>query len=238
MKWFLNYADKGFFEAQTFGITSALKFGFDVAMPMSRKDLDAEFLGKYDHILSQHRGAGYWLWKPYLILKVLNMAKDGDYVYYGDSGTNFIDDVSYLITDLEKTKQPIMAFDLQQMPERWWTKMDVFVYNKCEDVKYMDSNICDAAHQLIRKCDESMEFYNEYFSQCCVENLITDCPNIYGKPNHSEFKDHRHDQSIFSINIKKKNYLTFRTPSQFGIDFKSMYEFSEYPQVINHHRRK
>ncbi len=35
------------------------------------KDLDLEFREKHKSLLSFNRGYGYWIWKPYLILKTL-----------------------------------------------------------------------------------------------------------------------------------------------------------------------
>jgi hypothetical protein len=38
---------------------------------------------RYAHILEQPRGAGYWMWKPYVILKTLVERMDwGDYLCY------------------------------------------------------------------------------------------------------------------------------------------------------------
>jgi hypothetical protein len=54
-----------------------------------------------------------------------------------------------------------------------------------------------------------------------------------GKPNYKEFKDHRHDQSIFSVLTKKYNLLAYRDPSQWGNkDIKTYKSTSFYPQII------
>jgi hypothetical protein len=76
--------------------------------------------------------------------------------------------------------------------------------------------------------DTYINFYKEYLEQSCIENLITDSPNLYGKINYPEFIDHRHDQSIYSVNIKKRKLKTFRSPAQWGIGFENLYIISKW----------
>lgn len=236
MKVFINYADGRFYQSQMHACQSAKTHGFDEIIPYNKNSIDKEFYTEYEKILSQPRGAGYWLWKPYFILETLNRMSDGDYLFYCDSGALLINNISYLIDDLERSGQDIMPFDLHQMPERNWTKRDVFVFNECDTTEFTDTNICDAAFQLIKKSQFSMDFYMNYLLQGCIENLITDSPNVYGLPNYPEFIDHRHDQSIYSINIKKNNLVRFRTPSQYGLGVEVFYKNSNYPQIVHHHR--
>ena len=67
----INYADRGFFKAQKLNSESGLEHGFDRVINYCRKDIDSDFLNKNEYILNKVRGAGYWLWKPYIILNVL-----------------------------------------------------------------------------------------------------------------------------------------------------------------------
>ena len=238
MNIFINYADNGFYDSQKFGCESALLHGFDEAIDYRKKDIDEKFYREYSHILTLPRGSGYWLWKPYFILKTLEKINYGDYLCYADSGTNFIDNVYHLINTLNDNNQDIIPFDLQQQTEKKWTKRDVFIYNNCDIDEIINSNICDAAVQFFKKTEYTINFYKEYLEQSCIENLITDSPNLYGKINYPEFTDHRHDQSIYSVNIKKRKLKTFRSPAQWGIGFENLYKNSNYPQLINHHRKK
>merc|ERR1719210_2660418 len=50
----------------------ALSVGVNEARAYSRQDLGPDWVAKNHEILSQRRGAGWWLWKPYLILRTLN----------------------------------------------------------------------------------------------------------------------------------------------------------------------
>jgi hypothetical protein len=43
------------------------------------------------------RGAGYWLWKPYVVLRELALAAEGDIIIYSDAAVHVIADVEHLI---------------------------------------------------------------------------------------------------------------------------------------------
>ena len=78
-------------EGQKISIDSALKMGADVAIPFLPYDLDKRFVERNKNILNKKRGAGYWLWKPYVILKALLENADwGDLIIYIDAGVQII----------------------------------------------------------------------------------------------------------------------------------------------------
>jgi len=237
MKLFINYADKGYYNSQVLGCNSALRFGFNQAIPFNKGDIDPDFYSTHEKILTQPRGAGYWLWKPYIITKALDKLKDGDYLCYCDAGANFISSVDPLITTLDLYQQDLFAGELRTAAKTY-TKRDVFVHNRQDTKEYTDAYMRDASFQFIKKTDFAVHFYHEYLEQCCLSHLITDEPNIYGLPNYPEFIDHRHDQSIYSILALKYRLPAFRMVSQFSNSFIPEYTNSDYPQMIDHHRRK
>ena len=56
--------------------------------------------------------------------------------------------------------------------------------------------------------------------------------NLLGLPYHEGFIEHRHDQSIFSILIKKYSIKVYRDPSQHGNNFVDLYPDSKYQQLM------
>ena len=54
----------------------------------SSKDLDKNAKNFIENVIKKNgkRGFGYWFWKPYLILKVINELKDNDIIHYLDIG--------------------------------------------------------------------------------------------------------------------------------------------------------
>ena len=56
---------------------------------------------------------------------------------------------------------------------------------------------------ILYVCEETRNLINEWYNICCDYHYIDDTPSII--PNHSLYKEHRHDQSILSLLIKKNN---------------------------------
>lgn len=244
MNILINYADIEFKNAQKRNSESGLKNGFDRVINYSKSDIDSVFFDKNEHILSQKRGAGYWLWKPYIILKTLNLSsvKEGDNVFYSDSGSIFINDVSPLL-NLTNYEDIVLFFDGKTVGknEFWlnkqWTKRDVFVFLDADNEDYYNNKTIVAAFQIYKKSEKSTSFLTKYIDLCYTSTLITDADNIYGKPNLIDFVEHRHDQAILGIFSKKENIELHKDPTQFGIDSVGL-KNDNYNQIINHNRER
>ena len=62
-------------------------------MQPGREHYGEQFAETYHDLLHETRGAGYWAWKPYFLLRtLLEVAQDDDLVFYGDAGTYFKED--------------------------------------------------------------------------------------------------------------------------------------------------
>ena len=86
----INYANEKFRPWQQLQTQTAHLFGADKVREYSPKDIDPDFYEKNKFIFEQPRGAGYWLWKPYVIKDALSNVGFGDYVLYADSGAFYI----------------------------------------------------------------------------------------------------------------------------------------------------
>lgn len=210
---FVNYSDEKFLNQQQRLNMSIRKTSNQyIIHSFSKKDIDSNFYKSNHDILSSSKGGGYWLWKPYFIHKVLNLMDYDDYLFYIDSGAVLISKAEHLIKTMELTNQDVMAFELPLI-EQQWTKPLVFE-NLDIDQKHQKSNQILASFILIRKTDNSLSFINDFLKASCKEILISDVNKTEKMPDY--FIDHRHDQSIFSVLYKKRNYIPFRDPSQFG----------------------
>ncbi len=238
MKLLINYANNIFRKSQKLNSSTALKAGlFDEVISYSPNDMESDFFKKNIKILSQERGNGYWLWKPYFIKKSLDILSLGDYLFYCDSGAYFIRPITPLIEISSETGQDLIVFDLQHM-ERDWTKRDAFVLMDCDSPKYSDSRQRLGSFSLWKKSDFTVDFISEFLCFAQDERLITDMENQCGYSNYPGFKEHRHDQSIFSLLTKKYNLSIYRDPSQFGNNLKHYYTNSKYEQLIEHTRKR
>ena len=113
MNWHLiSYADENFVDQQKF-LHQTHKEGF-THHPYSRKQLEkTKFYTDNKNTLDQDKGAGWWIWKPYYILKTLKSATNGDYVIYSDCGDMFSPGlVNYLEQTLDKDDISLLLLSL------------------------------------------------------------------------------------------------------------------------------
>lgn len=225
MKYFINYASNGFLNSQKEGLRTAKIFNFET-FGYSEKDIDNEFLNKNNKILLSNRGGGYWLWKPYIILDMLNKLDDNDYLIYMDSGANLISDPSNYLELIDE--KGILAFSMVQKTSKW-TKGDCF-YFLDKELKFKDTNQLQGTYIFFKKNKYSLNFVKMWLNYCTNENLITDLPNIYMN-NLSDFIDHRHDQSIFSLLAYKENILNIPQIDQYCVE----HGYDLNRKIINRH---
>ena len=172
---------------------------FDNTFAYSKEWLTTtDFYKENKKILDYERLCGYALWKPYVILETLKKADYGDIVVYMDCGDvpvhKEINDVikkymfyndQYFITTVNQNRE--------------YTKRDCFVLMNCDSEYYWNSLQMEDGFLSFKKTDFNIELVEEWMKYCSDERIITDMPNTCGLENFSEFKDHRHDQSIISL---------------------------------------
>lgn len=264
MKTVLTNLSNKLYEASRIKLNaSGVKFGIDQVISYDFDDLKGTaFYNENQKTLSQSRGLGYWIWKPYIILEAMKDLQENDVVIYSDCGIEIIDKLDPLLAIC--STQPVMLFANGNLKNRLWTKRDCFIKMGCDDLKYWNGLQCDAAFSLYRKSKESILFLKEWLHYCCDGYSATDEPNRCGKKNFFGFRQHRWDQSVLSLLAIKHDIVLHRVPTQFGnhyksVDFrkanefncinqlnqrqlnyysKSAYENSPYFQLLNHHRSK
>lgn len=166
-------------------------------------DIDKNFRERNKDILSRKRGNGYWLWKPYFILKTLKeKLKEGDFLIYTDAGILYTNSTYKIINFLNKHNSEMWMIRLNYI-EKKYTKRDAFILLGADLPFYTDSNQYMAGIQVYKKSKFTLNFLEEvlYYSQ--DKRIITDDPNTLGFNNYKEFIENRHDQSVLSILIKK-----------------------------------
>jgi len=234
----INYANDLFHSSQEYNAKTGKNVGlFDNTISYSPKDIEVDFFEKNRNILSQKKGNGYWLWKPYFIKKSLELLNYGDFLFYCDSGSYFIRPITPIVDISLDTGQDIIPFENLHL-EKVWTKRDAFVLMDCDSPEFSESRQRIAGYSLWKKSRFTMNFINELLNYSQDERIITDLENQCGNPNYSEFKAHRHDQSIFSLLTKKYNLKAYRNPSQWGNNKMYLYSTSKYKQLIVSTRRK
>jgi hypothetical protein len=219
-KVLINYADRGFYRAQRKNARSGIAVGgFDRCRCFGRRDLDPAFARRFAPILRLPRGAGYWLWKPYVLLKALEEADEGDFVAYADSGSFFTASIAPLERFCREATPGVAGFELGPLRERQYTKRDTFVLMGCDRPAFADSPQLMASFVATVNNPFSRRFVATWLQLAGDPRLLTDLANTCGLPDYPGFVAHRHDQSIFSL-LYKRHGLAATNPAS-GIDIPS-----------------
>lgn len=204
----INYANKGFVNSRKKQKETALSIaGINEVKEYNFDDIDENFKKENFQHFSQSRGAGYWVWKPYLILKTLKKMNYGEILVYCDAGAFFTDSVLPAIEKMEKMQSSIMLFYGTGEVEKKWTKKDIFKQlNALENNDVLNTVMIEAGFIILKKSNNSVEFISKWLELCKNYHLISDEPSI--EKNYDEFIENRHDQSLLSVlgKVYKEKY--------------------------------
>lgn len=163
-------------------------------------DLSHEFRERAGSILSVQRGAGYWVWKPAIIWNQLSVTNT-DYLIYSDACSMITESIQGIISKLSRSVF-LVAFVMDEHSELMWTKGDVLDSLDC-NTQCRESGQFAATFSIWKVGDNrSHEFLKQWSNFSLTPHLITDSPSRV--ENHVNFREHRHDQSIYSILVKKQ----------------------------------
>ena len=234
-KYHINYANGRYLEAQKYCSHSATQVGFDEVISYGIADIDENFKNQNQNILSQKRGAGYWLWKPYFLKKTFEKMCAGDILVYSDSGSYYQSAIQPLLDKLINDKHGVLSFELTGLLERQYTKKDTFVLMDLDKDEIVNSSQREATYIWLIKNNFTTNLVEEYLYYAQNEKIITDSGSESGD-NYLDFKDHRHDQSIWSLLCKKYEIEPHRLISQHGLHLINNFPKDNYGQITVHHR--
>lgn len=160
----------------------------------------------FAEVSNADRGGGYWIWKPFLLGKVLASLAFGDIMVYADAGSSiplgasaalmrFIDRIACSEKGVLGCRNPFIEKD--------WTKGDIFDYfNARNKPELTHSRQFSAGRMHIAKhCQHSLSLYREWWRIACDRpDLFSDSPSK--TPNLPGFQENRHDASIWSLLCK------------------------------------
>lgn len=208
---------------------SAVKYGCDLFSIYKAENLDADFAIKNSEILKQSRGCGYWIWKPQIILQEMKWLKPGDLVVYTDAGVEFIKPIQLLLPDM---RDFCMLFGSQYFHHEW-CKGDIL------DPDHIGERQLQASAMIFEVCNESIEFLHEWLNICEVPGFIDDSPSI--KPNHPDFREHRHDQAILTTLQLMRGIKSHYWPANYlegKFEYPRLNHTDKYPVIFHHHRKR
>jgi hypothetical protein len=205
---------------------SSLDF-YDEIVTHDETNLDRQFRTRFASVLRPNiRGFGYWVWKPQIILQVLRTMNEGDVVQYADVGFHLNPGGTWRLRDYfdiaSAAPSGVLAFqgkrpqppllddgrDLPTWPDRFWIKGDLLDHlDVRNDPSILDTPTIQAGLLFIRKCPASINFLESWLSVFETDfTLVDDSPSR--SPNLPGFREHRHDQSVFTVLGKRNNIET------------------------------
>lgn len=200
---FLSYASGSFIQARDELCQSALTVGFDEVRARGPEHLEPIFVEENQDILSQPRGAGYWLWKPQIILQELKTLKEGDVLVYSDAGRysyyNFKIFPHWLVNKARENGFLLGPTLGQHGPMSKWVKRDAFVLLEMDRPEIHHLPTIQAGWSFWIPCPEAFDFLEKWLSACKDPRILTDMDNTQGLPNLPDFKDHRHDMAVLTL---------------------------------------
>ena len=212
-KYFITFAHGCCNKSKVRALKSALDpGGFDFATAHDMNYLSEKFRHTHSAILTQSTGGGFWLWKPYIILKTLiERMSDNDLLMYQDADSYLVDDAGPLLKLCQDLEAGVLVFHSRYL-EKKYSKRDAFILMDMDDERVYDSYQRMGGFVVLRKNCQSLQFIMEWLAYAMDPRILTDIPNQMGKPNHSVFFENRHDQTVISLLSKKWQLDDFRNP--------------------------
>ena len=180
----------------------------------TENDLDKDFKRKQRQILKLgSRGFGYWIWKPCIIKQTLRKMEEGDQLLYIDSGCHLNSKGKKRLLEyfdsIEQSDLKIGGFQIESCHNEYcWSKRDLIVHLGVQDNDdILNSGQICAGHVFLKKCEKSVAFIDEWMNILENYHFLDDSPS--NSSEHPLFKEHRHDQSVFSLLGKLKNAVRF-----------------------------
>ena len=208
-KVYITYGDQCCAGSKARACRSALGPGMcDECHALDRSALDPAFQSRHADILSTPRGAGLWLWKPYIINKTLHSMRDGEYLIYADAGIYFVGPVHQALLHMEARDDVFHGVLLTSVfhPMFRWCKRDAFVRQRCDTDACHQANQIDGAFSFWRRGPHALRVANAWLADAADYASISDAANVEGLPNLEGFVDHRHDQAILTNVVVREGW--------------------------------
>ncbi len=165
---------------------------------------DTDFWNQHGAFITQNkRGYGYWLWKPYLISKILDCLNENDILVYLDSGCtinpNGIKRFNEYVDMLQNGTESVVAFQMHHLMEKNWTKKKLLEFVDADD-EMRNSGQCIGGINMWKKNERSTLISTQWYAIASHYEFIN---NSRDPDEDAAFIEHRHDQSVFSLLVKK-----------------------------------
>jgi hypothetical protein len=221
----ITYGDNKYSESKKRIYNQAKSLGwFDTITLYSPEDLDEEFKEKFKDILELPRGGGYWIWKPYIIKKHMDIISDNDILIYIDAGCYInpagVKRFNEYIEMLNNREEGCISFQMSQHKEKAWTTKEIFehfnINNDSDDI--LETGQIMATIKMFKKNANAVNIVSAWLNALYRNPLVF--TDHYNKNNQCDgFIDNRHDQSVCSIICKLYKTIVIEDETYFENGF-------------------
>ena len=207
---FITYGNEKFAQAKKRLLQESKDFGeFKTIRGYGPEDLPKEFVQKYSPIFNLPRGGGYWIWRPIILKAKLDEMKDGEFLIYLDAGCKLNKTgkkrFNEYISLLDKSDYGIMSFQMSGNKgpgnlerEKVWTTSQIFRYFNVElDSEHANSGQYLGGILVMKKNDHLLKIIDLLIKALEADPLMY--TDYYNRGQHADFRENRHEQSIFSL---------------------------------------
>jgi hypothetical protein len=208
MKYFIAFANNEFKNQGERLKKQADSTGWFDRVIIENKESIANFYDTHKEFIdANNRGYGYWIWKPYIIHRLLSNIDYDDYIFYTDTGASIIphkyNRLLEYINLLNNSNRPIITFSAQY-PEKYFQKLSVLKhFNLSSNTDFLDSYQTEGGVFICKKTDFVVHFVKTWLDLVLYDNYKLVIDSIDNEEELMGFLEHRHDQSILSILCKE-----------------------------------
>jgi hypothetical protein len=165
------------------------------------RGLGADYWRVHAETVRRHRrGFGLWTWKPYVVRRSLESLPGGDVLFYSDAGCSLnpegrsrLEEYAGMAAD---DPAGVLAFTLTGKVGEW-TKRAALAAFDADSPSMRQREMVMATCFVMRAGPDALDLVREWEQRMADLPLIDDSPSPQGE--HAEFREHRHDQSIFTL---------------------------------------
>lgn len=175
---------------------SALNKGVDFIFNFRSSHLAPQFLESNKEVFEKHGPNGLWIWKPYLIDKVLKEIPEGAYLVYLDSNFIFKKPIVPLLKNLET--HDMVLLEALGKPQKLveYVKMDVLKALDVDLGRHQDSSVLAGGCLFLKNNARTRSFIRRWYELCQHPHFLDGSQSVAA--NHQSFKYHFHEGALLS----------------------------------------
>ena len=185
---------------------TALRAGADSCSSSTLNDLPADWRN-INGVNNITKGLGHWKWKPFIILRRLRELADGEIMLYVDRDLRLGHNLSALFCLGQNAAKGVACFHQACYTERPWTSRKLVTAAGVGPAE-LDSVQIAASLQVWRRSSAALALAEKYLEW--TVRFARDPQNR--SYEDQSYRAHRHDQSCFSLLVKKAGVQSFPWP--------------------------